>query len=213
MPFNLFKTLKNFKSFIPSARRKNRTVKQKKQVIHKAPSIPQPSIPEENAAKIIQRATRKMNYRYCSICLEQILDTHHIVPALCGNGHLFHLSCLEDLISHNYHNYKPTKCPNCSNKINIAKILDYMTTLIADQTELLHNQGQSTSIGRRSVNATEKIDRLKSKLELYTSILQPYILSEDEDEYDEDEYDEDEYDEDDSDESGESGESYGSVEA
>jgi phage FluMu protein Com len=192
MPFNLFKTLKKFKSFIPLSRKK-RTVKQKKQFIHKAPSIPQPSIQEENAAKIIQRAARNINYQYCSICQEQILDTHNIVPALCGSGHLFHLSCLEELISFSYHNYMPTKCPNCRNEINIAKILDYMTTLIAKQIELLHNESTSSSVGRRSVNATEKIDRLKSKLALYTMILQPYILSEDDDdEYDEyDEYDDD----------------------
>jgi hypothetical protein len=68
-----------------------------------------------------------------------------------------------------------------------------MTTLIAKQIELLHNESTSSSVGRRSVNATEKIDRLKSKLALYTMILQPYILSEDDDdEYDEyDEYDDD----------------------
>jgi hypothetical protein len=200
MPFNLFKTLKKFKLFIPLSRKK-RTVKQKKQFIHKAPSIPQasiqqPRIPqasiqEENAAKIIQRAARNINYQYCSICQEQILDTHNIVPALCGSGHLFHLSCLEELISFSYHNSKPTNCPNCRNEINTAKILDYMTTLIAKQIELLHNQSTSSSVGRRSVNATEKIDRLKSKLALYTMILQPYILSEDDD----DEYDDEYYDE------------------
>jgi phage FluMu protein Com len=200
MPFNLFKTLKKFKSFIPLSRKK-RTVKQKKQFIHKEPSIPQasiqqpsirqasipqPSIREETAAKIIQRAARNINYQYCSICQEQILDTHNIVPGLCGNGHLFHLSCLEELISFNYHNYMPTKCPNCRKEINIAKVLDFMTTLIAKQIELLQNQSTSSSVGRRSVNATEKINRLKSKLALYTRILQPYILSEDDDDHDDD---------------------------
>jgi len=94
----------------------------------------------------------------------------------------------------------PTKCPNCRNEINIAKVLDYMTTLIAKQIELLQNQSTSSSVGRRSVNATEKIGRLKSKLELYTMILQPYILSEDDDdEYvdDDDEYDDEYVDDDD----------------